>query len=104
MGDPWFRPKAIGVGYTPANAKGWLSLLVFVVLLAATVVLTSDPSQAHPPSAAEGLAHLKAELGLGGVQLTLPGRVLAVGAEIVVFALFAWWKSGPRPEPPATLD
>jgi hypothetical protein len=31
--DPWFKPKTIGWGWTPANTKGWLVMLVTVIFI-----------------------------------------------------------------------
>jgi hypothetical protein len=43
--DPWFKPKTIGWGWVPANAKGWLVILTFVIFVAVNVlcyVIISD--------------------------------------------------------------
>jgi trehalose-6-phosphate synthase len=32
--DPWFKPKTIGWGWVPANYKGWLVILAFVIFIA----------------------------------------------------------------------
>jgi hypothetical protein len=35
--NPWFKPKARGVGIAPANALGWASLFVFVIVFSIAV-------------------------------------------------------------------
>ena len=35
MSDYWFRPKTYGYGATPTNWKGWMTVFVFVALVAA---------------------------------------------------------------------
>jgi uncharacterized membrane protein len=35
--DPWFKPKTIGWGWVPANYKGWLVILAFVIFVAVNV-------------------------------------------------------------------
>lgn len=40
--DPWFKPKARGIGVAPANALGWVSLFVFVVVFAIAVHFVSS--------------------------------------------------------------
>jgi hypothetical protein len=35
--DPWFKPKTIGWGWVPANTKGWLVILAFVIFTAINV-------------------------------------------------------------------
>jgi Kef-type K+ transport system membrane component KefB len=32
LSDYWFKPKRYGYGATPANWKGWLAMLVFVLV------------------------------------------------------------------------
>jgi len=34
---PWFRRKRIGFGYTPQTWQGWVSILVFLGILAVSV-------------------------------------------------------------------
>lgn len=101
MSDPWFRPKSMGFGYTPANAKGWLALLLFVALVIATVTLLGEPVSSKSPDVAAEIGRVRDMLGLGGVNLSMPARFGLIGAEIVVFFIFAQSKSGP---PPQALD
>lgn len=43
MSDIWFKRKKYGWGWTPANLKGWLASLLYVVL-AATITLLAPIS------------------------------------------------------------
>lgn len=101
MSAPWFRPKQSGLGYTPANAKGWAALLLFVLVVIATMVLLGDPFDAKSPDISASMQDLRAHLGLGGVKLALPTRFALVGVEVVAFFVFAQSKSRP---PPQALD
>jgi hypothetical protein len=94
MRKAWFRHKAIGFGVTPMSWEGWLCLLALIAAVAATTILLGDPSPAKPASA-EGIAQLRAELGLSGVRLTFPTRILLAAAEVVLFLVFARTRTAP---------
>jgi hypothetical protein len=94
MRKAWFRHKSIGYGVTPMTWEGWLCVLALVLGVTASVILLGDPSPAKP-AAAEGLERLRAELGLSGVRLTFPSRLLVVAAEVVAFTLFARTRTAP---------
>lgn len=50
MTDYWFKPKTYGYGATPANWKGWLATLGYLVsILAATLLIL--PLQANTGTA-----------------------------------------------------
>jgi len=38
----WFRRKRIGFGYTPQTWQGWVSVAVFLAILAATVTVAES--------------------------------------------------------------
>jgi hypothetical protein len=49
MRQPWFGPKAYGIGISPKHAKGWLALGVYVLGMIATgpvVALLGAPTWA----------------------------------------------------------
>jgi hypothetical protein len=94
MRKAWFRHKSIGFGVTPMTWEGWLSVLALVAVIVATAALLGDPSPAKPASA-EGLARLRADLGLSGVRLAFPARLLLIAAEVVAFTLFARTRTAP---------
>jgi hypothetical protein len=95
MRKAWFRHKSIGFGVTPMTWEGWLSVLALVAVIGATVALLGDPSPAKPASA-ETLARLRAGLGLSGVRLAVPARLLLIAAEVVAFTLFARTRTAPE--------
>jgi len=73
MTDYWFKPKSYGYGATPINWKGWVSTLVFVVVLLTALRLFVLPIHSGAPRSPW-------EVGLG----------LALAfAVVVVFSLFA---------------
>lgn len=41
MNDPWFRPKRVGFGASPASWKGWLATFVAVALAIVLVLYFS---------------------------------------------------------------
>jgi hypothetical protein len=90
---PWFRPKYTGYGYTPANAKGWVALLLFVLVIVATMALLGEPTTRKSPEIAAQVAHLRSVLGLSGLNLPLLARFALVGVEVVIFFAFAQSKS-----------
>jgi len=42
MSDYWFKPKRIGWGLSPANWKGWVSVLVLVLAIAGLAMVFLD--------------------------------------------------------------
>lgn len=96
LGEPWFRPKDMGYGFTPANAKGWATTIVFVLAAIATMLLLAAPGASRPPEAAAWLVRVRAGLGLSGLNLPLMSRLAVLGAEVVLFTAFAQWQSRPR--------
>jgi hypothetical protein len=95
MSDPWFRPKYTGLGYTPANAKGWAATLIFVLFIVATMALLGDPTDAKSPQTTAWLEQVRAGIGLSGLRLPLAARFALLGVEAVVFLVFARSKSAP---------
>lgn len=92
-GDPWFRPKTYGYGLTPANWKGLVATLMFVVLLVLTTLL-SDPAALKPRST-ETFMRTKAALGLTAINLPPLGLFAVIAVEFGGFLLFARWMSRP---------
>ncbi|THD58583.1 hypothetical protein [Phenylobacterium sp.] len=95
MSDPWFRPKMVGYGYNPANAKGLIALLIFVAIAATTMTLLGDPVAAKSSQSAAWIVQLRADAGLSGLHLPLAARFALLIAELAVFFAFARWKSRP---------
>ncbi|MGZ3376137.1 MAG: hypothetical protein ACXU8S_06035 [Phenylobacterium sp.] len=92
---PWFRPKAIGTGWTPQTWQGWLITLVFILLVAATVQLILPDNAGLT---ARWFAAERRDLGVPDSGLGLTRGVLSIGLEIAVFSAVAWWTSrGSRP-------
>jgi hypothetical protein len=89
---PWFRPKEIGPGWTPATWEGWLITLAFCVLIAATTQLIV-PQSPRAVSAFPWLAAARRDLGVPAVGLGLVASVVALGLEIGAFLAVAWWTS-----------
>jgi len=87
----WFRPKTYGYGYTPVRWQGWVSILVFVALLFATV-LAAAPGTAKPHSVLLFLK-MKAMFGLGGTHLRAPAMAAFLAIEVAAFFVFTRWKS-----------
>ena len=42
MNQPWFSPKRNGIGVRPSNAKGWILMLAFIVILVFGVILLNS--------------------------------------------------------------
>lgn len=93
MSDPWFRPKITGLGYTPANALGWLATLVFVLIAVATMMLLGDPAGARSAQNIAWITRLRADAGLSGLHLPLAARFAILAAEVAIFFAFARSKS-----------
>jgi hypothetical protein len=36
MSEPWFGPKAYGIGLSPKSRPGWAALAIYIVAMAAT--------------------------------------------------------------------
>jgi len=100
LGEPWFRPRESGYGFTPINAKGIAATVAFILIAIATTLLLAAPGASRPPEVGAWLAHLRAGLGLGSVSLPVVGRIAVIGAEAAIFLVFAWSKS----RPPKRLD
>lgn len=92
-GGAWFRPRPYRAGYTPVTWQGWATLLVFVIVLLATILL-GDPSTAKPSGVAS-LLKLKAMFGLSGTHLPLPAMLGLMAVEIAGFLIFCQLKSRP---------
>lgn len=82
----WFRPKEFSGGAEPASWEGWLLILGYCLLIAATLILgllgphmvlhlTWHTHAASPPAQRQW------------------GAYLAVGAETLAFLVIARWKS-----------
>jgi len=91
MGDEnrrkaWFRPKRLGYGWTLAAWQGWLSLLLFVVVILLTMLLAS-PQDVRSRSI-DAFVRIKALLGLSHVQLPLPAILATLAVEVAAFLIF----------------
>ena len=42
MNQPWFSAKRNGIGLRPSNAKGWLLMFAFIVILVFGVILINS--------------------------------------------------------------
>jgi hypothetical protein len=58
----WFGHRWLGIGYSPASWQGWLSLMVFIVIFAASL--------REAPVLVPG-APVAATLAVGGLELAL---------------------------------
>jgi hypothetical protein len=94
MRKAWFRHKSIGVGVTPVSWEGWLCILALLAIVVPTMLLLGDPWLAKPGTA-QGLARLRAQLGLGGVQVPIAARFALLAAELVAFLAFARTRTAP---------
>jgi hypothetical protein len=89
---PWFRPKEMGPGWTPATWQGWLITAVFCILIAATVQLII-PQSPRAVAVFPWLAGARRDLGVPITGLGLVESVMAMGLEIAAFLAVAWWTS-----------
>ncbi len=69
MSDYWFKPKRVGWGLSPANWKGWASMLVLILAIVGLVVVF---------------------LNAGDLASFWIGTVIC----LVVFTVLAWAKYG----------
>ena len=105
----FFRPGKLANDYiegrmarhVPPFRTFLVALLLFVALVIATVTLLGEPAGSKSPDVAAEIGRVRDMLGLGGVNLSMPARFGVIGAEIVVFFIFAQSKSRP---PPQALD
>ena len=91
---PWFRPKTMGMGWTPQTWQGWLITLVFVVLIGTTIQMIL-PQDVGLSARLAWLAALRRDLGVPETGLGLFGGIVSLGLEIGVFLMVAWWTSRP---------
>jgi hypothetical protein len=87
---PWFRPKTLGYGMTPATWQGWVATVVLIVALVLTGFL-SDPA-GKGPSSILFQTQMRATLGLDHVHLAPPIRLALMALEVAAFYLFTRWK------------
>jgi hypothetical protein len=91
---PWFRPKAMGIGWTPDSWQGWAITLVFCLAIIATTQLVL-PQSPRMVEVFPWLAALRRDLGVPLAGLGPVALGVAVALEVGVFTVVAWWTSRP---------
>jgi hypothetical protein len=89
---PWFRPKAMGGGWTPATWQGWLITAAFVLLIVTTVQMVV-PEDGRIALALPWLAEVRRALGVPATGLGPMGVLAPVGLEVAGLIAVSWWFS-----------
>ncbi|MDX6768497.1 MAG: hypothetical protein SF051_03130 [Elusimicrobiota bacterium] len=87
MAEPWFKARADGIGWTPADARGWTAWVVSGLLLAANfarlALTASSVEEAYAVFLPEAL----------GLLLALFWLCLATGQELPALKGKVWFKA-----------
>jgi hypothetical protein len=90
---PWFRPKAVGWGVTPARWQGWATTAVLLGAMFFTSMLR-DPGGSRP-SQILFYTHMRAVFGLSQVHIPNLVRLILMAVEVAAFLGFARTASRP---------